>query len=185
MEISNEALALVSFASGIATILASIIAIITIVIWKRQHRYGAKFNILLDLEDSYEFLMLDYYFAIEKIYGCYKLALDPENQDKDRKAQVDELIRNEIDDSQYKTKLAQSQLNYQMNFAKASRLLNMDDFQCLNYESLKDFQMNSIQLFSGKVKLGELDGILEQYAENFSSFKNEGLRQFKVLREMI
>ncbi|WP_038176261.1 hypothetical protein [Vibrio pacinii] len=185
MEISNEALAVVSFASGIATILASIIAIVTILIWKRQHRYGAKFNILLDLEDSYEFLMLDYYYAIEKIYGCYKLALDPDNQEKDRKAQIDELIRNEIDESQYKTKLAQSQLNYQINFAKASRLLNIDGFQCLKYESLVDFQMKSIELFAGEVTLDELDSILEQYVKNFSSFKNEGLRQFKVLREMI
>lgn len=68
---SQELVTLISAVSGIATIVASFVAIFTLFIWRKQQKYSHMLNAIMDLEDNYELLMHEY-FVVYNFFFRYK-----------------------------------------------------------------------------------------------------------------
>lgn len=68
---SQEPVTLISAVSGIATIVASFVAIFTLIIWRKQQKYSHMLNAIMDLEDNYELLMREY-FVVYNFFSRYK-----------------------------------------------------------------------------------------------------------------
>ncbi|WP_462164147.1 hypothetical protein [Pseudoalteromonas xiamenensis] len=187
LDIPPNIVVMISIVSGICTIIASIIAIITLLIWRKQQRYAPKLNAVMELEDCHELLMLEYYNIFLWLHGLKKLAAASRNKGKEYKSKVDDKIKGDFEDFQKKDKLAVCESNYQMQYARVSRLMEIKDFELLDYKVLYDFHSKSISLLQDS-DYGDVDLVEEvthTYANNFSTFKNNSLEQFKLIRKII
>lgn len=186
MEILNKLMIWTTFISGICTIVASFIAVITLTIWRKQQRYSPKLNAVMDLEDRHELLMIEYYKIFEKFYGYFKAAIESEDRDKEYRSEVTSKIKSDHSEFSSKSRLAECQINYQLQYARTSRLVDITNYETIKYKALCDFQANYLNSLSAtSVKNSSLDDVLTQFAENFSSFKNESIREFKLIRDSI
>ncbi len=187
INIPNDLVIWVSVVSGICTVFASITAIITLMIWRKQQRYAPKFNAVMELEDRHELLMLEYYNIFTWLYGASKLAADSVDKDSTYKDKVDEKINSDFKELKHAEKLAIYEKDYQLQYARLSRLINLENFELLDYKALREFYKNSVTLikdsdFSDANDIREVEAA---FANNFCAFKNDALKQFKLIREMI
>ncbi|ENB4343856.1 TPA: hypothetical protein GRI76_24765 [Vibrio parahaemolyticus] len=187
LNIPNDLVVWISVVSGICTIMASITAIITLMIWRKQQRYAPKFNAVMELEDRHELLMLEYYNIFTWLYGISKLAAESADKDRSYKTKVDEKIKSDFKELKHAEKLAICEKDYQLQYARLSRLIDLEHFELLDYKALSEFYKNSVSLIKDSDFSDENDirAVEEMFSHNFRAFKNDALKQFKLIREMI
>jgi len=185
INLSQNIVTIISAMSGLATIVASIIAVIMLLIWRKQQRYSPMFQAVMELEDSYELLICEYCIKYNWFYQRFKLASEANGQPKEDKELVDDKIKIDYAEFISDDKLAQLEINYQLAYAKANRFnISLSSYEKISYEALTDF-------FNKKIMCLQADDFLnkektnneaKRFACDFCSFKKSGLEHFNVIR---
>lgn len=185
MTFSHETTTIISAASGIATIVASLVAIITLLIWKHQQRFSPKFQAIMELEDCYELLMHEYMESYNWFYQRFKLAAESSDNPSDYKRKVDEKIKSDYAELIKNNRFSELQTNYQLAYLRANRFdISLNDYETLSYKALSDFyEKNVACMESNNFKSQETqDTEAMRFANNYSSFKKAGLEHLKIIR---
>lgn len=184
--ISPETVSLISALSGIATIVASFVAIFTLLIWRKQQKYSHMLNAIMDLEDHYELLMHEYLKTYNWLFQSHKLASQSEGKSQDYKRKVNDKIKIEYDEFQKSNKLSVVQNNYQLAHIRADRFdIALSSYETLAYTALQDFFEKNLSCINAENFSSEesIEQEMYRFANNFSSFKKAGLEHFKSIRK--
>lgn len=183
---SQESVTLISALSGIATIIASFVAIFTLLIWRKQQKYSHMLNAVMDLEDHYELLMHEYITIYNWFFQRQKLAYQAEGLSKDYKRQINVKIKSDYDEFQKSNKLSVTQNNYQLAHIRAGRFdIALTSYETLTYTALQDFFEKNLSCINADNFTSEeaIEQEMHRFANNFSSFKKAGLEHFKAIRK--
>ena len=174
---------LVSIASGVATIVASIIAFYSIKIWHRQQLYGKRIDAIFELHDSHEILTSEYMIAIKNFLHLSKAA--KEEQNNDHKIQINQRIKDEMDKTT--KRLPDIEYKYQISLFRAARISNKINPKdsSLDYESIRNIFDD---LFTKVPKyLGDDDfsKFITLFSEKFSTIKTDAKKIFDVAKAQL
>lgn len=185
---SPDTVSFISALSGIATIVASFVAIFTLFIWRKQQKYSHMLNAIMDLEDHYELLMHEYATTYNWFFQRQKLASQSESKSQDYKRQVIDKIKDDYDRFQKNDKLSAVQNDYQLAHVRANRFdISLSLYETLTFTALQDFFEKNLSCINAENFLSEesIEQEAHRFANNFFQFKNAGLEHFKAIRKFM
>lgn len=173
----------VSIISGVATIIASIIAVYTIKIWRRQQLYGKRIDAIFELHDSHEILTGEYMIAIKNFLYLSKAA--KEEQNNGHKIQINQRIRDEID----KTikRLPDIEYKYQISLFRAARISNQINPKdsSLDYEFIRNTFDDLFIKVPKHLGNDDFDKFITLFSEKFSTIKTDAKKIFDAAQAQL
>lgn len=176
---------IISTINSVTTFLASVVAIVTLTIWRKQQLYNPKFTILMDLEDSYEILITEYGNMFNWFFQRQKLASSaPEKYKKT----VNDKITEDYKKLLLENKLSEYSYNYQLAYTRVRRIIpeieNTQELQFKQLEKCHESCMNMIkkERFSNDA---DIEKVLSEFANKYIKFGNDGRGKFQLLRKSI
>jgi len=179
---------IISATSGIATIVASVVAIFTLKIWRKQQLYSTKINVLMELEDNYEILLAEYGNTFNWIFQRQKLAAESKSKTKEYRQELDKAIKDDFQKFLSENKLAVYSKSYQLAYCRALRVFpNIASAEKLKFSEMENFHTSCLEkikteCFESKEASNEL---LNQFSVQFCDFANFGRQQFLKFRELL
>ncbi|EEZ39484.1 hypothetical protein [Photobacterium damselae] len=119
--LNTEIVALVNFVAAMFTIAAAVIALITLLSWKKQQLLGPKLNAVLEAEDCYCLVVQGYMQNFSFFFHCSKLAFETRNAPKETRAEANNVISRESEKLNFE-KQALHDSNFQLAVLRMQRL---------------------------------------------------------------
>lgn len=101
---------------------------------------------------------------------------------------MNDRIKSEYENFKTSDKLSIVQNNYQLSYVRAGRFdISLSSYEAITYGALQDFFEKNISSIKPEnfSSAESIEQEMKRFAYNLSSFKNAGLKQFKVIRKSI
>ena len=173
----------VSITSGIATITASIIAVYTIKIWRKQQLYGKKIDAIFELHDNHEILTGEYAVIIKNLLHLSRAAREAE--DKNHKTLITQKINDEA--KEIKERLPEIEYKYQISLFRATRIsdkINPKDI-CLDYESIRNIFDELLKKIPKNPEEDDFNKFIQLFAEKFSTIRKDAKNIFDTAKNQL
>lgn len=177
---------LIAFVGSVFTIIAALIALYAIVIWRKQQKYSIELNLILYLEDNYEILFTKYieefqwFLELENTIYLEKLKNYQDISEQDMSV----VIREEYQKKTLADAGSQYGRKYELVYLRAKRFFPViEQYEYLKKSFLDEEHSKSIEKINEQLKKqNDPEQIFKEYAENFLNFKNNGISILEKLR---
>ena len=178
----NDYNTIISFLSSIFTIIATFIALITILIWKKQQKFSIKINLLMDLEDSYEILFTKY---IEEYHFTLRLLNTVKTNKTQSNQEINKLIDKELA-TRKENELSISGQKYELSFIRAIRFFpELDKYDFLKKSYLDKVFEKNLQELSSKILNTDAEKIAIDYFKELLEIKKDAIKKITKLRKAL
>ena len=173
---TNSTIALLSFLS---TTVASIVAVTTILIWRKQQLLSSKFNLIMDLEDNFDIFTASYYRDYILLQGLLS-ALNNKTNNKQ------EMIKIYMTEKSKTEELIKERMNYDLAFLRLKRIEpSIIDHKELDANFHIDFLTKQTEILSKSnfFDKEEVDVKIKEFTLAFSDLKKAGTEILIKYRE--
>ncbi|SFF06681.1 hypothetical protein SAMN05216563_1124 [Phytobacter palmae] len=152
-----------TIAGALSTIVATMIAFVAFINWRKQQAYSLQLSLLLDLEDKFTIYIAKNMEDFNAFWQAYKCIRDNKGQDK--KA-IDDAIKKHFSERLDKEKTAKAQFEVQVALLRAARMI--DEIKCSHATIITEIEV----LQKEYIYQSENEGSLKQYVEEITDVKD-------------
>lgn len=152
-----------TIAGALSTIVATMIAFVAFVNWRKQQAYSLQLSLLLDLEDKFTIYIAQNMGDFNAFWQAYKCIRDNKGQDK--KA-IDDAIKKHFSERLDKEKTAKAQFEVQIALLRAARMI--DEIKCSHASILTEIET----LQKKYIYQSETEDSLKQYVQEITGAKD-------------
>ncbi|EAA9928498.1 hypothetical protein A6856_23855 [Salmonella enterica] len=153
-----------TIAGALSTIVATMIAFIAFINWRKQQAYSLQLSLLLDLEDKFTIYIAQNMEDFNTFWQAYKCIRN--NKDQDKKV-IDDTIKKHFSERLDKEKTAKAQFEVQVALLRAARMI--EEIKC-NHTSI----LTEIDILNKKyIYQSDIEDSLKQYIEEITGVKDE------------
>lgn len=168
----------INLCADIITILAFILAIIAFSNWKKEQKYAKKLDYILELEDRFLILLHNIKLEFKWFSDMNRSLIDIDNQTKEYKKQLDNLIKAEYEIYKKNELVGKSLNEYSIALFRTKRFIKNIDKKCkvLDFNYLNELSLEAIKLTP---KWNDKDSISiesKEFLEKIINIQEEGIK---------